>query len=497
MTVLHAPDAPTILPGDPRYDHFALRGDKRFAGHPECIRVVSSTEQVVSAVQEALRDGKRIAARSGGHCLEGFVADPAVQVVTDLSMMTGVGFDEVRGAFEIEAGATVGDAYRQLFLQWGVTIPAGVAPSVGIGGHILGGAFGYLCRQYGLASDYLLGVEVVVVDDSGSARAVTATRDEADQNHDLWWAHTGGGGGNFGIVTRYWLRSPDVEGGDPRQLLPRAPESVLSFKAVWDWNATDEAAFLRLLQNHGRWCEEHSAPGSRFASLYSVLSLFRKQHGTFELTGLVTAGAASEQLLAEHLAAINEGVAAPHSCETQTRSWLSHALDWPAEGPIYKLKDASLRRRLTDAQIRTVYLHLTRDDCDLPGGMLGMATYGGQVNALAPDATATWQRDTTIRLSCTAGWQSADEEARNIAWVRQLYRDLFADTGGVPVPNQQTAGAIINHADIDLADPELNRSGVPWHALYYGDNYARLQRIKARWDPLNVFRHLLSIEPSV
>jgi len=63
------------------------------------------------------------------------------------------------------------------------------------------------------------------------------------------------------------------------------------------------------------------------------------------------------------------------------------------------------------------------------------------------------------------------------------------------VPNQQAAGAIINHADIDLADPAWNRSGVAWHALYYGDNYARLQRIKARWDPGNVFRHALSIEP--
>jgi hypothetical protein len=119
------------------------------------------------------------------------------------------------------------------------------------------------------------------------------------------------------------------------------------------------------------------------------------------------------------------------------------------------------------------------------------------VNALPPEATASAQRDTIIRLSCTAGWGSADEEARNIAWVRQLYRELFADTGGVPVPNQQTAGAIINHADVDLADPEWNRSGVPWHALYYGDNYPRLQRSKARWDPRNVFRHALSIEPAV
>jgi FAD/FMN-containing dehydrogenase len=54
---------------------------------------------------------------------------------------------------------------------------------------------------------------------------------------------------------------------------------------------------------------------------------------------------------------------------------------------------------------------------------------------------------------------------------------------------------VINHPDVDLADPEWNTSGVPWHTLYYKDNYPRLQRIKARWGPRNVFRHALSICP--
>jgi aclacinomycin oxidase len=85
------------------------------------------------------------------------------------------------------------------------------------------------------------------------------------------------------------------------------------------------------------------------------------------------------------------------------------------------------------------------------------------------------------------------DDARNLAWVRAFYRDLFADTGGVPVPGGVSDGAFINHPDVDLADPEWNTSGVPWHTLYYKDNYPRLQRIKARWDPRNVFHHALSI----
>jgi len=85
------------------------------------------------------------------------------------------------------------------------------------------------------------------------------------------------------------------------------------------------------------------------------------------------------------------------------------------------------------------------------------------------------------------------DEAKNLALVRAFYRDLFAESGGVPMPGEAYDGALINHSDIDLADPTLNTSGVPWHQLYYKTNYPRLQRIKARWDPRDVFQHALSI----
>ena len=130
--------------------------NKRFAGKPDYVRLVGSTEQVVDAVQDAVRDKLRVAVRSGGHCLEGFVADPAVRVVIDTSLMTGVYFDPEMGAFAVEAGTTLGEVYRKLFLGWGVTIPAGESPDIGVGGHVLGGAFGFLCRQHGLAADHLL-----------------------------------------------------------------------------------------------------------------------------------------------------------------------------------------------------------------------------------------------------------------------------------------------------------------------------------------------------
>jgi hypothetical protein len=492
-----------IGPDDLRYADLVRRGfNKRFTGKPDYVRVVNSGEQIVEAVQEAVRDNLRIVVRSGGHCLEGFVSDPAVRVIIDTSIMTNIYYDPDMNAFAVEAGATVGEMYRKLFLGWGVTVPAGISPDIGVGGHILGGAFGYLCRQYGLAADYLYGVEVVVVDKTGTARRVVATREPSDPNRELWWAHTGGGGGNFGVVSRYWFRSPEADGHDPRGLLPQAPDSTLRFKATWAWEAINETAFTRLLRNHGNWCERNSTADSPYAKLYSTLFLPRRTAGKIEITGVITAGTESERLLDEHLAAINTGVGVEHTRETENPSWLAFALypfpdlvDKGGQGGIFKIKDAFLRKRLTDRQIQVAYEYLTRTDYDVAGG-LGMATYGGKVNMVAPDTTASAQRESILTMSCSTGWQNPENEARSMEWVRQFYRAVFADTGGVPVPNEFSNGALINHPDIDLADPTWNTSGVPWHRLYYKDNYPRLQQIKARWDPLNIFHHALSIRPN-
>ncbi|HEX3531045.1 MAG TPA: FAD-dependent oxidoreductase, partial [Thermoanaerobaculia bacterium] len=201
-------DSLRIGPDDPRYLAVVEKQfNKRFHASPDYVRRVTSTEEVVSAVEEAVRDGRRLAVTSGGHCLEGFVSDPEVRVILDVSPMKRIDYDADRGAIVVECGATVGETFRALFERWGVVVPLGEYPEIGMGGHVVGGAFGFLCRQLGLAADYLSAVEVVTVDADGQARPVVATREASDPNHDLWWAHTGGGGGNFGVVTRYWFRS--------------------------------------------------------------------------------------------------------------------------------------------------------------------------------------------------------------------------------------------------------------------------------------------------
>ncbi|AXY74676.1 FAD-binding oxidoreductase [Paraflavitalea soli] len=488
-----------ITPGDTRYADLAgKRFNKRFTGKPEYILLPTSTQEVVEAVQEAVTNKRRPVVRSGGHCLEGFVSDPGAQVLIDVSLMTGLYYDAERGAFAVEAGVTVGEMYRRLFLGWGVVLPAGEHPGIGMGGHVLGGAFGFLCREYGLAADYLYGVELVTVDASGKAHSVIATREATDPNRELWWAHTGGGGGNFGIVTRYWLRSPDVTGTDPYIALPKAPASITTFRIAWDWKDVDETSFSRLMQNFGIWALQHSGPDSPYTPLFSILFLNHRNIGRLEMKGLAT-GANAARLIEEHLAAIAGPIGLPYTKQIEESSWLRFALNpFPElfqpgfDNVQAKVKDAFFRRPFIDSQVATAYKYLT---ADAPiGGGLGMATYGGKVNTVTPDATASPQRDSILDVACNTGWIDPNGAGPSLDWVRNFYKDLFPGSGGVPVPNEQTDGCMINHPDTDLADPAWNQSGVPWHTLYYKENYPRLQQVKAHWDPLNIFHHALSIQ---
>jgi FAD binding domain/Berberine and berberine like len=490
-----------IGPDDPRYRAIVEKQfNKRFVARPDYVRIAQSTREVVAAVQDAVHEWRRVVVTSGGHCLEGFVSDPKVNVIIDVSPMKRIYYDAAMRAVAVEAGATVGETFRALAEQWNVVVPLGEYPHIGMGGHVVGGAFGFLCRELGLAADYLFAIEVVTVDADGKARSVVASCDMADPNRDLWWAHTGGGGGNFGIVTRYWFRSPGVIGDDPA-LLPRAPQSMTTFRAEWSWSDVDRPSFLRLLGNHGKWSVANSDPGAPNASLWTLLLVHRIEVGKIIIRGLSTTPRVEAELqIDDYLTAISAAITRPQHREITTMSWLDFALNpfpdlfaMPPGGVSTKVKDAMLKKPLTDRQIDVAYDYMTRTDYNVMGGAFGFATYGGQVNAIAADATASPQRSSIFDMACNVGWVDPSEEAKSLQWVRAFYRDLFAETGGVPVPGDSYDGSLINHPDTDLADTRLNTSGVPWYTLYYRDNYPRLQHVKERWDPGNIFRHQLSI----
>ncbi|WP_217707199.1 FAD-binding oxidoreductase [Nonomuraea rhodomycinica] len=494
------PEPVTIDKADPRYPDLAGRGiNARFPAAPAAIGLPATPRHVAELVQDAVGAGRRLAVRSGGHCFESLVDHPEVDVVIDLSEMKAVGYDPEHRAFAVEPGASLGAMYRTLFLGWGVAVPAGRCPEIGVGGHVPGGGGGALSRRHGLSVDHLYGVQVVVADGSGRARLVTATREPGDPNRDLWWAHTGGGAGAFGVVTRYLFRSPDGAAGDGR-LLPAAPAAVTKKTVRWSWDDLDESRFVALVRAFGLWHERNSAPGDPGAQLDNSLTLPRAGGGEVTLETAYDAGRPDAAELADALIA-DLGRAAGSSPEVaaETRPFLAAVLvpdEFAGVKGRFKSKAAFLRSCWPEDVVARLYRRLT-DGTGYrnPAAAFYLLSHGGAINAVGREETAMAHRDAVLKAYGSVFWWDPREDETHLGWIRDTYHELFADAGGVPDPDRGYGGAFVNYADADFADPELNRSGVPWHRLYFRGNYARLQEVKGRWDPGEVFRHALSVRP--
>ena len=508
--------AVTVKSGDIRYPELIRGMNQRWVSHPDYVRLVSDTDQVVQAVQEAVDSGRRISIQGGGHCYTDFVHNPEVKVVINMTEMKGIYFDADRQAFAVEAGATLMEVYEKLFKIWGVTIPGGMCFSVGVGGHVSGGGYGLLSRKLGLVVDHLYAVEVVTVDGAGKARAVVATREENDPNRDLWWAHTGGGGGNFGVVTRYWFRTPSTPDGDPSRMLPNPPETVLVNAVSLPWSDLDQTSFSNLIRNYGNWHENNGAPGSPGTALCSFLLINNQANGSVGLLTFVDAtDSGAEKLLQDYLSALLAGVdaqtqpvnhpvgelsALPDLYQPQILPWFTAVRLLGTDNPTLTnptlrgdYKSAYLKKSFTDEQIAAMYTNLTRSDFQNPQSIMVLLSFGGQINSVASDATAASQRDSVFKVLFETFWSDESDDAANIDWCRTVYREVFAASGGYPVPNAVQDGCYINYPDTDINDPEQNTTGVPWHTFYYKGNYPRLQQIKAAYDPGDVFRHSQSI----
>ena len=483
-------------PADADFRRLAGRGyNPRFRGSPEKIFLPGTPAETTAAVQQSLDEGLRCAPRSGGHCFADFVDSPENRAIIDLSQLTDVRYDEGLRAYAVGAGADLGTVYEKLFRGWGVTIPGGTCLGVGVGGHATGGGFGALSRTHGAVVDHLYGVEIVVVDKDGNASLELATR---ENNPELWWANTGGGGGNFGVVTRFLLRSRDSDDSSLDALLPKPPRQMLSASIYLP--VADENSFTRFVGNYLNIFEQNTASGTRFADLFAALNV-GSLVGSFSqvTTQLAADRPEADALHAEFVSALVEGIWPPPIVTPPVRrSFLDHInqVSTP-RGPAPRpgaYKAAFLRKALSPDQIRLIYRYLMSPQS---GGMesgMEFVPMGGAINSRPSDATAMPARDSFMTMVLLGSWSNPAAEGERVQAIRSLYSNLFATTGGVPVPGGATGGSYINYPDPDLRDPRYNGSGVPWHTLYYGANYQRLQQVKARWDPGNVFRHGLSIE---
>ncbi|ARH89671.1 MULTISPECIES: FAD-dependent oxidoreductase [Streptomyces] len=535
-----------VGPGDARYEALRRGFNQRFIATPDYVAVVSSTEEVVAALNKYLAShgpdaslDRRLTVRSGGHCYENFVCGEDVGVILDLGQMDRAYLDQERGAYCVEAGANNWHVATHLYAPFGVALPGGSCYSVGAGGHVVGGGYGLLSRQFGLTVDYLYAVEVVVVRDGQHAEVVVARRDSPEEElRDLWWAHTGGGGGNFGVVTRYWFKG-----------LPKPPSEVLLSAVAWPWEELKDQPerFKSLVRNYGLFFEYENTqrlPAALRGDFTDMFTLLKLTHYSNGKIGLITQLDATRPDSVERLDAFLDwitqdlhverspldrrmGEHAPMGgLEVPTRlPWLTatQTLNGSGDNQCGKYKSAYMTRGFTEPQLTAIFQALTREDYQNPQALLQVDSYGGAINLPDRHETAVYQRSSVLKLQYQTYWRNEDSNEDGVAdhhdadvdpsiaaphlrWIREFYRDVYEETGGVPVlqpdgaadgdgPLPVTDGCYINYPDTDLDDPEWNTSGQSSHRLYYGDNYRRLQGVKEYWDPRNVFRNAQSVQP--
>ncbi len=428
-----------IVPNDSDYD--AARAtfyggvDKR----PAAIVRVTGVEDVRRAIAAARDDGLELAIRSGGHSIAGHSTTDAGLVI-DLRDMSRIIIDAERRTAWVETGATalqVTDALSKHDLAVGF----GDAGSVGVGGITLGGGMGFLVRKYGMTIDSVLASEVVTAD--GQCRRV-----DAEQEPELFWAIRGGGG-NFGVVTRLEFRLsplPHFTGG--MLILPATPETVSGFAAV-SLAAPDELTTIGSVM---------AAPPLPF--------LPREVHGQLVILAFV-AFAGDDDAAARAIAPLRS-LATPLADMVKPCPYLSM---YPPENPDNH-PTVVTRTMFVDSidedRARTILDHLSRSDAAMRAVQL--RPLGGAMARVPADATAFAHRSKPILVNVATSYQGdADREWRR-QWASEFAKAI----------QPRENGAYVGF----LSDDGQARI----RSAYPNETWNRLARIKAMYDPTNLFR---------
>jgi FAD/FMN-containing dehydrogenase len=414
---------------------------------PAHIVRVADSEDVARVIAFARESGLELTVRSGGHSWSGAcVMDGGV--VIDLRDMRGLTIDHARRTAWAETGLTAAD-YSQATHEHGLATGFGDTGSVGIGGLTLGGGVGYLSRKYGLTIDNLIGAEIVTAEGE-------ALRVDAGTHPDLYWAIRGGGG-NFGVATRFQFQLHEVStvfGG--MLILPATADTIASFVAAAEAAPEELSTIANVMPAPPMPFLPAELVGKRVILAFMVY------------TGVLDAGEralAPFRALAEPIADMLRPMPYPEI--------------YPPEDPNYHPIAAS-RNLFVDSVDRTaaqtIVEHLEASKAKFQVAQIRVL--GGAIARVPSDATAYAHRSRPIMVNVAALYDHPEDAAPNQVWAED-FRTALQD--GQP-------GAYVNFMTVDW--PARIRDAYPGRTL------ERLSEIKSRYDPTNVFRHNQNIAPS-
>jgi FAD/FMN-containing dehydrogenase len=438
-------DGEVITPDEASYDdaRAVYYGIDR---KPVVIVRPADANEVAYVVSMARDTGTELAVRSGGHSIAGYGSSEG-GIVLDLSAMKAVHVDPERRTVWAQAGLTAGELTSALG-EHRLAVGFGDTGSVGIGGITLGGGVGFLSRKHGLTIDSLLAAELVTADGK-------VVRVDGENHSDLFWAIRGGGG-NFGVATRFQFRLHEVDqivGG--MLILPATTDTVHGFVELAAAAPEELSTIANVMK----------APPMPF--------LPEDLHGQVILFGLLVYSGDPE---------IGEGVVAPF------RELATPLLDMVEPGRyvgIYEGEEEgpppgvfAVRNLFVDyidrAAAETLIERVNASTAAM--AVTQIRVLGGAISRVRDEATAYAHRQRPIMLNVASMFQQPDEAAAHESWVDGLATAL-GDNGE----------AYVNF----IGDEGQERV----RQAYPGQTWERLREIKHRYDPTNVFRLNQNIPP--
>jgi FAD/FMN-containing dehydrogenase len=423
--------------------------DKR----PALIVRASGTADVIAAVNFAREQDLPLAVRGGGHNVAG-TASVDGGLVIDLSQMRGVRVDPTRKTVRAGGGATLGDIDHET-QAFDLAVPVGVVSRTGIGGLSLHGGMGLLTRKYGLTSDNLLSADVVTAD--GQLRVASE-----DEHPELFWALKGGGG-NFGVVTSFEFRlhpiGPEVFLALVMYPVAEAPRVLVFFREFMA-QAPDEIMAIALLWNAPT--DEPIPPEHRGKPIVALAACY---------AGPPEEGEGAVKPFRE----LHEPVADLSGSIPYKMAQSLFDSDYP-DGRRYYWKSTYLSH-LDDEVIVALVEHAERRPSPLTS--LDVWALGGAFSRVPPTEAAFARRDAPFLLGIEANWIDLAEDGANVAWAREVFRDMQRFSPG---------GVYLNFPGFGEEKEALVRAA-------YGRNYDRLAQVKRRYDPTNLFRSNINIAP--
>ena len=444
-----------IRPGDPQYDEARALYNGMIDKRPRLIARCVDVADVITAVNFGREQRMLIAIRGGGHNGPG-LGSVDDGLVIDLSLMKSVRVDPSSRTVRVGPGCTSGDVDHATH-AFGLAVPFGIVSTTGVAGLTLGGGTGYLTRKHGLTIDNLLEADVVLADGS----FVTASK---DQHQDLFWALRGGGG-NFGVVTSFLFQAHPVS-------------TVYAGPIFWD-AALHGKTVMRTYRDFLPTAPEDLGI---FVGLKTVppLDPFPKEHWNKRACAIIGAfnGAVEdgERIMAPLLGALPPplfnwmGPMPFPAMNGLFDPFFPKGLQWYWKGDFVKsLPDEAIDTHIAQAA-----------KAPSPVSLMHLYPIDGAVHRVARNASAWSARDATFSM-VIAGIDPDPGKADALkAWGRGYWKAVHPFN---------LEGGYVNFLMDDEASDRVQAT--------YGENYDRLARVKAKYDPMNLFRVNQNIEPAV